>query len=340
MSRTPPSPAAQGLFVEDWLKTRCLAVTGGRGALGRRLVRRLAACGAARVVAIDSRSLANSDPVDWARAVDHVTADILDVDEMARWLSGCSVVFHLAALTNPAQSVAESERYFEVNARGTVLLMEACAKAGVRQVIYASTSLVYGVPLRLPVDEDHPTDPSTPYAASKLAGERAVADYASRSGGTGCIARLANLYGASFSPDTAVGVALNQAVHGGPISLRNLAGVRDFIHADDVIEALVHLAAAPQGAGECRVVNVSTGIGASVLEVARAIAEAAERQGMGNPDIVQSGEPSEEAAPRVVLDNSRLAELTGWAPRFNLARGLATALSECNAENAARAMTG
>ena len=292
------------------------------------------------MVAIDSRPLASSDPVDKARAVEHVSADILDVDEMARWLSGCSVVFHLAALTNAAQSAAESERYFEVNARGTVRLMEACAKAGVRQVVYTSTSLVYGIPLRLPIDEDHPTDPSTPYAASKLAGERAVADYASRSGGTGDIARLANLYGASFSPDTAVGVALNQALHGGPISLRNLAGVRDFIHADDVVEALVYLAAAPQGAGECRVVNVSTGIGASVLEVARAIAEAAERQGMGYPDVVQSGEPFEEVAPKIVLDIRRLGELTGWTPRFNLAQGLTAALSECRAENAARAMTG
>lgn len=340
MSPPPPSPAAQGPSVEDWLKTQCVAVTGGRGALGRRLSRRLAAGGAPRVVAIDSRSLASSTPVDQARAVDHVTADILDVDEMTRWLSGCSVVFHLAALTNATQSAAEAERYFEVNARGTVLLMQACANAGVKQVIYTSTSLVYGVPRRLPVDEDHPADPLTPYAASKLAGERAVADYASHGCATGDIARLANLYGASFSPDTAVGIALNQALHGGPISLRNLAGVRDFIHADDVAEALVHLAAAPQGAGGCRVVNVSTGVGASVLEVARAIAEAAERQGIGYPDIVQSGEPFDEPAPRIVLDNKRLADLTGWTPRFNLSQGLATALSECKAENAAGAMTG
>ncbi len=340
MSRSLPSPAAQGRSVEDWLKTQCLAVTGGRGALGRRLARRLAAGGATRVVAIDSRPPASPDPADQARAVDHVAADVLDIDEMVRCLYGCSAVFHLAALTNAAQSVAESERFFEVNARGTALLMEACAKAGVRRVIYTSTSLVYGIPVRLPVDEDHPTDPLTPYAASKLAGERAVDDYASHSGGAGDIARLATLYGASFSPDTAVGIALNQAVRGGPISLRNLASVRDFIHADDVVEALVHLAAAPQGAGECRVVNVSTGVGASVLEMARAIAEAAEQQGMGNPDIVQNGEPSDDAAPRIVLDNSRLAELTGWTPRFNLAQGLATALSECKAESATRVMTG
>ena len=73
---------------------------------------------------------------------------------------------------------------------------------------------------------------------------------------------------------------------------------------------------------------------------ARAIAVAAERQGMGYPDIVQSGKPAEEAAPRVVLDNGRLVELTGWTPRFNLAQGLAAALSECKAENATRVMTG
>ena len=327
-SRPVSSSTAHATSLQTWLRTQAVAVTGGRGFLGRRLVDRLARGGARKVVAVDARPRAGSTPVEDLINVKHVTADILDVDEMASSLAGCSTIFHLAALTDAGKSVEESDRYFEVNARGTEATMEACERANVRRVIYTSTSLVYGAPRRLPVIEDYPTDPLTPYAASKLAGERAVADYVSHSRAAGEVARVANLYGASFLPNTAVGLALNQAMQGGPIRLRNLMSVRDFVHADDVVEALLRLAAAEGVDRECRVANVSTGRGASVLEVAQAIAEAASECGLGRPRILQSERPVREVAPKVVLDNSLLFEITGWRPAIRIRRGMAIALAE------------
>ena len=322
------STTAEPTSTDSWLRTQTVAVTGGQGFLGRRLVGRLALGGARRVVAIDARPRSVSTSAEKRLQAKHITADILDVDDMARALTGCSTVFHLAALTDAGKSVEESDRYFEVNTRGTEATMEACEKANVRRVIYTSTSLVYGAPRSLPVAEDHPTDPLTPYAASKLAGERAVADYVSHSHAAGEVARVANLYGASFLPNTAVGLALDQTMQGNPIRLRNLTSVRDFIHADDVVEALFRLTAAEGADGECRVINVSTGQGASVLEVAQAIAEAATQCGLDRPRILQSTSPVQEVAPKVVLDNSLLVNITGWRPDISIERGLAIALSE------------
>ena len=210
--------------------------------------------------------------------------------------------------------------------------MEACRRLGIQRLIYTSTSHVYGIPRQLPIGEDHPTAPLSVYAASKLAGEVAVQGYAASCALSCDIARLANVYGASFSTETVIGCALEQAATGGPISLRNLAAVRDFIHADDIIEALVRLAAAGDEGTGCRVVNVSTGQGVSVLEMAETLSKIATEEGLGRPDVVQGGNRQDELVPRLILNNRRLLELTGWVPQISLEQGLRLALHEFQRE--------
>ncbi len=91
--------------------------------------------------------------------VEQVTGNILNPEELEDAMAGCSVVFHLAALVNVADSALDPDAYFKANALGTVRVLEACRRMGVRQVVYTSTGHVYGVPLKLPVSEDHPTLP-------------------------------------------------------------------------------------------------------------------------------------------------------------------------------------
>lgn len=170
--------------------------------------------------------------------------------------------------------------------------------------------------------------PVSVYAASKLAGEAVIQGYAANYELSCDIARLSNLYGASFGAETVIGRALRQVVSGEPIALRNLEPVRDFIHADDVVEALVRLAAAGDDRSGCRIVNVSTNQGVSVREMAQALANIAVEQGWGYPEIVQTGDSRDELVPRLILDNSRLRELTGWMPRITLQQGLRVALQE------------
>jgi nucleoside-diphosphate-sugar epimerase len=260
--------------------------------------------------------------------IEHLTGDILNPTDLDHALRDCTVVFHLAALVHVGHSQTAPVHYFEVNGLGTAHVVEACRRVSVRRVIYTSTSHVYGVPRRLPVTEDHPTVPVSAYAASKLAGEVVLQGYAASYGISCGIARLSNLYGAAFSAETVIGRALRQVVSGQPIALHNLASVRDFIHADDVVEALVRLAAVGDDLTGCRIVNVSTGRGVSVREMAQTLASIAAEQGLGLPEVIQTGSDQSEIVPSLVLDNSRLRELTHWTPQINLEQGLRLALQE------------
>ena len=306
--------------VEEWLETQSICVTGGRGSLGRRLVNELVRSGATRVVAFDT---APPTPSDGESGVQHFTGSILNLDDLRGALSGCTVVFHLAALVHVGRSQTEPFLYFEVNALGTASVLEACRLVGVPRVVYASTSHVYGKPRRLPIGEEHLTDPLSAYAASKLAGENAIQAYGAGPGLHCDIARLANLYGASDNPETVVGRALEQALQGEPIRLRNLGAVRDFVHAADVVETLMRLAADDGGPG-CRVVNVSTGRGRSVREMADVLSGLASEEGLGRPQVVGTEEEHDE----LVLDNGQLAERTGWTPKISLEEGLRLAWRE------------
>ena len=325
---TPGQALPQAHTVDEWLRQQWVCVTGGRGALGRHLIRRLLAGGARLIVALDRRPATSQDSVSKVSPVEHFTGNILDPAELDRALVDCTVVFHLAALIHVGRSQTEPLRYFEVNSLGTAHVLEACRRLGIQRVVYTSTSYVYGPPRQLPVTEDHPTMPVSVYAASKLAGEAVIQGYAANYELSCDIARLSNLYGASFGAETVIGRALRQVVSGEPIALRNLEPVRDFIHADDVVEALVRLAAAGDDRSGCRIVNVSTNQGVSVREMAQALANIAVEQGWGYPEIVQTGDSRDELVPRLILDNSRLRELTGWMPRITLQQGLRVALQE------------
>ena len=199
---------------------------------------------------------------------------------------------------------------------------------GVSQVVYTSTGHVYGVPLKLPVGEDHPTLPLSIYAASKLAGENAVQGFASSYNLSCSIARLSNLYGASSTTETVIGRALGHVLAGEPISLRGLMAVRDFIHEDDVVEALIRLAASGNERRGYQTFNVSTSQGETILRVAETLSRIATEEGLGHQDVVHPTSENEEEFQSLILDNRRLATTVGWTPRISLEEGLRLTLRE------------
>ena len=319
--------------VTDWLQTQSICVTGGRGALGTRLVRRLLAGGAARVVTLDRRQpVGLRELATQGQPIEQIVGSILNPSDLDRAFEGCTTVFHLAALAHAGRSFLTPFDYFEVNALGTAQVMEACRRSGITRVIYTSTGHVYGIPQQVPVDEDHRTVPLSVYAASKLAGETAVLAYGTNFGLACDIARLSNVYGLSFNEETVIGAALLQAVVSGPIVLRDLTAVRDFIHADDVIEALVWLAASSDGHEGGNIFNVSTGRGVSILEMAEILAKMVAEQRGGKVMAVQAGESQKIRIPKLILNNRRLSRRTGWRPKICLEKGLELALQEFQAQ--------
>jgi UDP-glucose 4-epimerase len=212
-------------------------VTGGYGFIGSYLVRRLLELGF-EVVVFDNFSRSSCVAVEGASVV---KGDLRFAPAVERALDGVDVVYHLAALTDVRESVRRPRLYHRVNADGTLNLLEGCRRAGVRRVVYVSSCAVYGEPVRLPIGEDHPTNPLSPYAASKLAAEAYCRSYAFCYGFDVTVFRLFNVYGPRQSDDYAgvISTFVKRVCEGKPpIIYGSGEQSRDFIYVGDVVECL------------------------------------------------------------------------------------------------------
>lgn len=249
-----------------------------------------------------------------------VSANILNLRDLEQAIPPDSFVIHLAAMTHAGLSLQLPESCFEINVQGTVRVLEACRIRGVAGVVFASTGLVYGVPLFDPVTEIHPTAPLSPYAASKLAAEAAAFAYAYSYRVPVSIARLSNVYGSGGHPDAVHTIIIRQILAGGPVELLDLKSIRDFIHVDDVVDGLLQLVCNLE-TGAAQVVNLSTGQGYSIASLAAALVEANAAVGGAIMEIRQTASDHMSSVRRLVLSNSRLFEMTEWRPANDLTAG-------------------
>lgn len=293
-------------------RTRVL-VTGGAGFLGRPLVERLAGEGC-RVVVLD-RGSGEAAP---AGAEALVEGDLEDPATVAAALDGIDVLYHLACSTVPATSAESPSADVEQNVLGSVRLFEAAAERGVGKVVYPSSGgTVYGVARRLPIGEDHPTEPISVHGATKLATERLLAALAAQRGYAATILRIANPYG----PDQwrrrsqgILGALLRAVATGEPVTVWGDGSVvRDFLALEDAVAALA--AARLRGDGE--VLNVGSGRGRSIRDLLDVV------EGVtGSPVPVRWRAERGFDVPANVLDPARAGELLGWRPRISLEEGV------------------
>jgi UDP-glucose 4-epimerase len=251
-------------------------VTGGAGFIGSHLVEALVGRGH-RVRVLDNLSSGRLSNLKAVRgAIEFNRGDIRDPKCLRRLVRGTEVVFHQAALRSVPKSVANPLEYHEVNATATLALLNAAHEAGVRRVVYASSSSVYGeVPL--PQKEEGPTRPQSPYAASKLSGEIYAAMIGRLMGLQTVGLRYFNVFGPRQSLENQYAVAIPRfitclltkrpcPIHG---SGRQ---TRDFTYVENVVLANLLAARSPRASGE--VFNVGCGERHSVLELARLLGEA------------------------------------------------------------------
>lgn len=247
-----PSTAATAAAIAAHYRNLPVLVTGGAGFIGSHLVDALVRLGA-RVRVIDDLSNGRE-----ANLADHlvaggainrtdatflfVRASILDQTALREAIDGCAVVFHQAALGSVPASVEQPLLYHEVNGTGTLRVLEAARRAGVRRVIYASSSSVYGESDALPKVETMLPAPVSPYAASKLMGEYWLQAYARCYGLPGASLRYFNVFGPRQRPDSqyaAVVPAFASALRAGrrPVIYGDGLQSRDFTHVDNVVHA-------------------------------------------------------------------------------------------------------
>lgn len=295
-----------------------LLVTGGAGFVGSHLVDRLLADGH-QVVVVDDLSTGRREQVAPGAAfveLDITSADLVELVERER----PEVVLHLAAQMDVRKSVADPLADSRTNVLGTVNVVTAAARAGVRKVVFASSGgTVYGEPEALPVTEDAPLRPASPYGAAKVAGEAYVAAFGRLYGFAWTSLALGNVYGPRQDPHGEAGVVaiFGRALLAGRPTLVFGDGTtsRDYVHVDDVVEAFV---ACLDGRTDGERFNVGTGRSTTVRELHELVAKAC-----GAPDAPEHREPRLGELQHIALDSSRLTAATGWAPRVPLEQGLA-----------------
>lgn len=307
-------------------------ITGGAGYIGAHVVRALGAAGE-RVVVLDD--LSSGLPERLPAEVPVVVGSVLDRDLLDRTLAGHEVrgVVHLAARKQVGESVEQPLRYYRENLHGLTVLLEAVVAAGVDRFVYSSSAAVYGMPDVDLVTEDTPCVPMNPYGETKLAGEWLVRATGRRHGlATACL-RYFNVAGAAAPELSDVGVsnvipmffeALTRGeaprVFGDDYPTPDGTCIRDYVHVADLADAHVvaarHVAEAGEaGSGaEDLTVNIGTGTGVSVHEIAGLVADVT---GLREPaPRVVARRPGDPA--RVIASAELIRRELGWKPRHDV----------------------
>lgn len=300
-------------------------VTGGAGFIGSHLVDRLIAEGHS-VAVVDDLSRGREANLAAAAAaagdrLELVVADLREADLDA--LVGRvrpEVIFHLAAQVDVRASVADPVADAELNVLATVRLAEAARRHGVRKIVHTSSGgSVYGAPEELPVSEAAPVNPMSPYAAAKLAGESYLNVFRHLYGLDCTHIAPANVYGPRQDPHGEAGVVAifaGRLLAGRPTRVfGDGSNTRDYVYVGDVVDSFVR--AAGEVAGGMRL-NIGTGVETSDRRLHTLVAEAAGAADEPEPAPARLGD-----VPRSALDAHLARELLGWAPRVDLAEGVA-----------------
>lgn len=324
MTRLPTDLVAR---LRPSLEGRSCCVTGGCGFIGGHLVDALVSLGA-RVTVIDDLSnsavahIASLMDLDPAR-VRFVHASILERAALDEAMRGSDLAFHLAALGSVPRSVEDPGRTWLVNATGTMRVLESAARAGVERLVYSASSSAYGDNPTLPKHESQATEPMSPYAAAKLAGESLCRSWSACYGLQTCCLRYFNIFGPRQAADSAYAAvvpAFAKALLSGraPIIYGDGEQTRDFTHVSNAVAANL-LAATHPGPLAGQTVNIGAGVRTSVNTLAGLLAVLCDRPGLASEHrSTRIGEVRDSVA-----DISAARDLIGYTPVTALQDGLA-----------------
>ena len=300
-------------------------VTGGAGYIGSHTCKALAAAGF-QPVAFDNLSLGHRWALKWGPLVE---ADLLDraAIETALREHDIAAVIHFAASAYVGDSMRDPAAYYRNNVLTTLTLLDAMRATGTGTIIFSSSCSVYGNPVRLPIDETHPTGPMSPYGQSKLDGENALHWYGQAYGIRWMALRYFNAAGADKSGETgedhdpetrlvprAILAALGRGpalqVFGNDYDTPDGTAIRDYVHVSDLAAAHVRALSALSRGAVSQILNLGTGRGYSVLEVLRAVETVT-----GKPVPYELAPRREGDPARVVADARLAASALDWEAR-------------------------
>jgi len=305
------------------LKKKRVLVTGGAGFIGSHLVDRLLETKNTVIVYdnFDDFYKGKDKNIQYNLGNERfklVTGDILDYEDLVSAMRGVDTVFHKAAQCGVRYSIRNPQKAHNVNVTGTLNVLMAARQTGVRKVVFASSSGIFGKPHYVPMDEKHPTNPNSPYGATKLAAEKYCLAFHEVYGLDVVSLRYFSVYGPRGRPDQVIH-AFTSAIAGGksPVIYGDGAQTRDFTFVSDVVEATIFAAERDGLAGQ--IFNIGYGREFTINEVFASIVGK-----LGKKDEIQ---PVYEKTykgefPRTLANNAKARRVLGWEPKIELDHGL------------------
>jgi UDP-glucose 4-epimerase len=292
-------------------------VTGGAGFIGSNVVKLLLESGHG-VVALDNFSSGYRDNLASLPAARVVDGDVRDETALNDAMAGCEVVFHLAASVGNTRSIEHPIQDSEINVLGTLRVLEAARHHGVRKVVFSSSAGIFGELKTLPIREDHPVEPDTPYGASKLGAEKLCLAYAKLYPLECICLRYFNVYGVNQRYDAygnVIPIFAYRALRGEPLTIYGDGEqTRDFVNVRDV--ALANYRAG-LSRGVSGAFNVASGTRVTINRLASMLAESS-----GLEVTIQHGPPRPGDVRHSLADVSAARAAFGFDPTVTLEAGL------------------
>jgi len=298
-------------------------VTGADGFIGSHLTEALQSEGY-EVRALSQYNSFNSwgwlEDIECLDNIEVISGDIRDLSFCNSLTKGVDVVFHLAALIGIPYSYIAPESYIDTNIKGTMNMCQASINNEVSHFIHTSTSEVYGTANYVPIDEDHPLKPQSPYSASKIAADSMALSFYNSFNAPITIARPFNTYGPRQSARAVIPNIISQIAMGEKkIKLGLTSPTRDFNYVEDTCNGFISLLDRDKTLGE--VFNIGSGNEISILETFNLI-----RDLMGSDAEVLNDEnrirPQNSEVERLCSNNNKIIKALGYKPSINFSSGL------------------
>jgi dTDP-glucose 4,6-dehydratase len=299
-------------------------VTGGAGFISSNFIRHLLANTPYDVISLDALTYAgnveNLADVMSHERLSFVHGDIRDADLVADVVTECDVIVNAAAESHVEKSIEEgASEFVTTNVEGTQILLDAIRRSPVERFILISSSEVYGTAEAAPMDEEHPLNPRSPYAATKAGADRLAYSYWTTYELPIVIVRPFNNYGPRQHPEKVIPRFITQALLDEPLTIHGDGHAsRDWLYVDDDAEAIEAIIETPIDRIAGEVLNVATGIDISVSDIADRVLDA-----LGKPRDLQTHVPERLGqVDRHIGSTEKTARLTGWTARTSFADGL------------------